>query len=321
MLNRYKIIGSFLLLSGVMLATGCKKVETPDPMGGAGTTIVKLPSEENYNIAFVELKSGAQTINLLELRRDIPNEGELNKTMKIVVKEDQEIINAYNVQNGTNYLALPATSYTADPANPKSGSTYTVSMAPGEFVKQLKVTFPNATVLDPNERYAVGLALVSADQGGKISEVLKYCLVEVGVKNKYDGHYEVTGSMVDLTSAALTGKYPFEADLETVDANTVLMYHTGAPFTGYYHPILNGTTVSAYGNYAVTIEFNENTIVDMYNGYGQGAGNRWGFLDATGVNTFDPATKTIKMKYTMNQPDAGTVRTRFNETFKYLGPR
>jgi len=321
MLSRYKTIGSFLLLGSVMLAIGCKKVETADPMGDAGTTIVKLPSEEGYNIAFVELKSGTQTINLLELRRDIPSEGELNKTMKVVVKEDQEIINAYNVQNGTNYLALPGTSYTADPANPKSGNTYTVSMAPGEFVKQLRITIPDATVLDPNERYAVGLTLVSADQGAKISEVLKFCLVEVGVKNKYDGHYEVTGTMVDLTSAALVGKYPFECDLETVDANTVLMYHTGAPFTGYYHPILNGTAVSAYGNYAVTLEFNDNTIVDMYNGYGQGAGSRWGFLDATGVNTFDPATKTIKIKYTMNQPDAGTVRTRFNETFKYLGPR
>ncbi len=304
-----------------MLTIGCKKVDTPDPMGDAGTTIVKLPSEEGYNIAFVELKSSAQTINLLELRRDIPSEGELNKTMKVVVKEDQEVINAYNIAHQTSYLALPANSYTADPANPKSGNSYTVSMNPGEFVKQLRVTIPNATVLDPSERYAVGFVLISVDQNGKISQVLKSCLVEVGVKNKYDGHYKVTGTMVDLANSALTGKYPFEADLETVDANTVLMYHTGAPFTGYYHPILNGTAVSAYGNFAVTLEFNENTIVDMYNGYGQGAGSRWGFLDPTGVNTYDPATKKIKVKYTMNQPDVGTVRTRFNETFEYLGPR
>ena len=241
--------------------------------------------------------------------------------MKVVVKDDQEIINAYNVQNGTNYIPLPASSYTVDPANPKSGNTYTVTMAPGEFAKNLRITFPNATVLDPNERYAVGFVLVSADQGSKLSEVMKFCMVEVGVKNKYDGHYEVLGSMVDLTSAALTGKYPFEVDLETVDANTVVMFHTGNPL-GYYHPIMNGTTVSVYGNYTAEIKFNDNnTIASLVNGYGQGAGSRWGALDPTGVNTYDPATKIITVKYTMNQPDAGTVRTKFDETFRYLGPR
>lgn len=194
MLQRYKILNSLLVLSMVMLVIGCSKVDTVDDVGGAGQTLVKLPSEDGFNLAFVELKSASQTINLLEIRRDIPNEGELNKTMKIVVREDPALVAAYNSQHPTvSYTILPGTSYTADPANPKTGTDYTVTMAPGEFVKQLRITFPDATVLDPNKRYAVGLVLASIDQTGKISTVLNSSVVEVGVKNKYDGVYHATG--------------------------------------------------------------------------------------------------------------------------------
>jgi hypothetical protein len=60
------------------------------------------------------------------------------------------------------------------------------------------------------------------------------------------------------------------------------------------------------------------------NAYGQPASNgRYAQLDPTGVNTWDPVTKTLKVKYFMFQPSVIAVgpRVSFNETFTYVGVR
>lgn len=308
-----------LLFTGVViLGYSCKKVDTPKAMGDAGTTIVKIPSnDDNVSLAFVELTTAAQSTNLLQVRRDIPNQGDLSKTQTVVLAYDFDMVTDYD----PTVLEAPPGSYTFDASNPASGNSITLTFAPGEFVKYLKVNVPDGTVFDPNEVYGAGFTITNVDQGGKISAEKGKVVVIIGAKNRYDGHYEVTGTLVDVQVPSISGKFPFEVDLETVDANTVYMYHTGSPFTGYYHPILSGTANSAYGNFAVTIEFSGDNIVDVYNGYGQGTGSRWGFLDPTGVNTVDPATKNFKIKYVMNQPDAATLRTQYDENFRYISPR
>lgn len=186
-----------VLFGIIMLAIGCTKVDKVEDLGGAGQTLVKLPSDKGFHLAFVELKSTTQTINLLELRRDIPNEGELNKTMKVTLKEDPALVATYNSKlpaGATPLTLLPEASYTPDPANPKAAGVYTVTFGPGEFAKQVRLTFPNATNLNPNNRYGQGYVLASVDQNGKISKVLFSTVVEVSVKNQYDGDYQAKGT-------------------------------------------------------------------------------------------------------------------------------
>ncbi len=313
---------TLLLLSSVLFVFSCKKPGV-EPLGDAGTTIVKLPSDEGYNLIAIELKPTSQTFNVLEIRRDVANESQLNSTIKVVVSEDASIITDYNTEHSTSYIALPSSAFTVDPSNPRTGSDYTVTFNPGEFYKTVKITVPNATVLDPNNQYAVGFKIQSIDGQGKISEAMKVALVEVALKNQFDGHYSVSGTLQDLAAPTITGSFPFKANLETVSANEVILYHTGTPFTGYYHPISSGGAGSAYGSFApvFVIDPATNKVTEVYNAYGQPASNgRSGALDPAGINTWDPVTKTLKVSYFLLQPGT-TVRTKFTEVFTYLGPR
>jgi BT_3987-like, N-terminal domain len=321
---------TFFVLTGLLFSS-CEKVEVAKPLGDRGQTIVKFmtsPNDNgsNYNLVTIELLTTPQTLGLIDIRRDVPNETELNKTLTVTIKEDPSVISTFNNVNNTPLVALPAGSYTADPSNPRTGSDYSVTFQPGEISKVLKIKVTNASTMDLSKRYAIGLTMLVTVTGadGRVSFDNRSTVVEIGPKNKWDGHYKVTGTMVDNTSAALTGSYPFEANLETASANEVILYHTGSPFTGYYHPILSSGSGSAYGNFVpvFVIDPTTNKVVDVYNGYGQHAmpQDRSGKLDPAGINTWDPVNKILKVSYFMLQPGT-TVRTTFNEVFTYLRPR
>lgn len=135
--------------------------------------------------------------------------------------------------------------------------------------------------------------------------------------NKYDGNYTMTGTMIDYTNSALSGKYPANVALITQSANSVAMWDLDY-VRGYGHRILSGTSDSWYGDFAPVFTFDaNNNVTSVTNRYGQPAGNgRSGELDPSGVNKWDPATKTLKVKYWMNQP-GNTHRTLFDETFTW----
>lgn len=309
-------------LYGIILtaAWGCTKVDTPEPMGDAGNIIVKIPSEDGLAVVGINLKAEPQTVNFVEVRRDIANSNQLNKEVKVVLTYDFSIVDEYNEEHEMELEAAPQGSFSYNSANPASGNNINLTFAPGEFVKYVKIDVPDATVFDPAIAYGVGYKITSADQDAKISADLGKVVMQLGVKNRFDGRYRVTGSLVDLTAATITAKSPFDMHLVTVDANTVEMYYP--PREEYYHPIISAGAESVYGNFSVVVKIgDDNKVISVVNGWGQGTGSRWGVLDASGVNTYDPATKSFKIKYTMNQPSASAVRTQFDETWTYLGER
>ena len=164
----------------------------------------------------------------------------------------------------------------------------------GEVV--VPITITKAT-LDPSKQYALGLKITNVSEG-VISATGGYFVVKFLVKNKYDGLYRVTGTMVDLTSASLTGNYPLEFELRSTGANTSAVFDHG---TGTQtHLILSGGAPSQYGSFGLNLTFDllTNKITSVVNSYGQPASNgRSAGLDPTGINAYDPATKTIRIKY------------------------
>ena len=311
-----------LMCSMSLLFASCKKDDIEE-LGDAGQTIVKIPSDDGVNLIAMDLVSTAQNINLLEIRRDVHSEASLNSTLTVKVVEDPQGVADYNAAHNTNYTVLPTTAYTIDPSNPKVGNEYTVTFAPGEFVKYIKVQVPDATVLNPNSKYATFFTISSVEGNGKASADLDASLVEVGVKNRWDGVYKVTGTMVDLTNATLTGYYPLTFELRTTGANTVAVFDKSQGTQT--HLILSGTSLSQYGSYGLNLTFDPatNKITSITNSYGQLSGGfqRSAALDPTGVNAYDPVTKTIKIKYLLQQGAGFTTRTIFDETWVYTGPR
>ncbi len=95
------------------------------------------------------------------------------------------------------------------------------------------------------------------------------------------------------------------------------------------HPITSAGAASYYGSFGLILDFDLATgkITAIKNYYGTppnyvAANTRSAELDPSGVNTYDAATKTIKIKYWMNQPSVITPhRTAFDETWVYSGDR
>jgi hypothetical protein len=311
---------TLLTVSVVALVFGCKKPDIAEQADGKGQTIVRIPSNDGVKLIAIDLASTSQTFGVLDVNKEAVSESVLNTASKVVITEDPTIISAYNTAHGTTYIGLPTTAFTIDPANPKVGNDYTLTFNPGEFFKQLKITVPNATVLDPNKKYAIGFK-ISSVEGGKISASENTVLVEVGLKNKWDGVYKVTGTMVDLTSATLTGNYPLTWELRTSGSNTLAVYDKS---TGTQtHLILSAGAASQYGSFGlnITIDPATNKITSVVNSYGQPASNgRSAGLDPSGVNAYDPATKTFKIKYYLLQPGTA-IRTTFDETWVFSGVR
>lgn len=312
---------TFLTIGSIALMLGCKKPDIAVQADGKGPTIVRMSPASGFKLVSIDLANAPQTFSIADIYRDAPGEAALNSTSKVVITENASIIAAYNAAHNTNYIALPASAFTIDPGNPKVGSDYTLTFGPGDFYKQLKITIPNATVLDPNKKYAFGFMIASVDNNGKISASDNELVVEVGLKNRWDGVYTVTGTMVDLTSASLTGYYPLTWELRTTGSNTLAVFDKSQGTQT--HLIYSGTSLSQYGSFGlnITIDPATNKITGIVNSYGQPSANgRSAALDPTGINAYDPATKTIKIKYFMLQPGT-TVRTTFDETWVFSGVR
>ncbi|HJS54436.1 MAG TPA: hypothetical protein VJ765_07835, partial [Chitinophagaceae bacterium] len=184
----------------------------------------------------------------------------------------------------------------------------------------------NTVTLDPTEVYGIGLKLSGVNpSSAKIASTLNSIVLLFTVKNRWDGEYEVTGTMVDVASASLTGLFPMTYWMITSGALTCDGFDP-VWWEDYFIPIKSGTAVSGYGSYSPVFYFdNNNNIVDVKNIYGQPAGNgRYAELDPSGENKYDPATKTIKVKFFMFHPSAVPLpdpRVYFDWTMVYKKPR
>ncbi|NLU90737.1 DUF4998 domain-containing protein [Chitinophaga sp. Ak27] len=127
--------------------------------------------------------------------------------------------------------------------------------------------------------------------------------------------YTCTGQMIDHTNGSLTGPYPWNVTLRPTTA-TQLELVDNDETNDVYHKILNGGNGSYYGSFGVVFNLDNNyRVISVVNKYGQPSSNgRSAELDPSGINKFDPSTRTLKVKYWMNQPGA-THRTSFDETF------
>lgn len=249
---------------------------------------------------------------------------------------DNSLLTNYNTANGTSIIAANAASVTVPS---------TVVIKAGERFTTVRIAINNTTLLNPNLEYGFGLKIISASNGVKLTSNLNQVFVSFTVKNKYDGVYTVTGTFVDYTNATFTGLYPRTYTLVTTGANTVDVSQVinGELVPGYLFNA-NGSN-SYFGNYGIEATFDVATdkLTDVRNYYGNpqrpatGVGDpsggtgppsytssngRRAGLDPTGINKYDPATKTVYAKYFLYQASSpGGVRGLITETMVFVRPR
>ena len=237
--------------------------------------------------------------------------GTAPEDITVTLSSDAATLAKYNTENGVTKVVPPGTVVTF----PTS-----VVIKKGTNLTTVEAKITVSSDFNFNAAYGVPVK-ISQVSNGIISGNFGNAVYSFGVRNKFDGNYTVTGTMVDYANAGLTGRYPMSIGMVTSGANTVRMYDY--VIGGVYHSI-STPGLSYYGSFGVEFTIDaSNNITKVINVYGQPAGNgRSAELDPSGVNKYDPATKTFKVKYWMNQPSVITPhRVSFDETIVYTGVR
>jgi Domain of unknown function (DUF1735) len=313
------LIKATLVLSVIGVFNACTKVDTPQPLGDKGQTIVKTmfdQADDNgrlYRIVNIGLVSTPQDIEMIDVRRDIPNETELGKTMKVIIKDAPGAVSDYNAANGKSYIPLPPGSFTVDAANPRVGTDYTMTFGPGEFAKWLKIKLLDALSLDLTKTYAMGFTITSADNNGHIAAKQNTIVVEVGVKNQWDGIYKITGDFTH-PNACFTGLFggaansgDLEISLITTGSNSVKR-----DFFSYENAFCWNNCTSVLTLFVAVPRYNISSTTNAVT-ITPGPGNNVVFDNYS--MSYDPVNKQFNFQYGWNG-------SRFlNEKLKYLRPR
>jgi hypothetical protein len=319
---------SFVCASALLVVagTGCLKDEYYEdglavPKISESPKVVEImgapegtTSYQSSSGVFFDISPNDTTVNLVTVRlaSDQPADRDIQVTLD-TVGAFETIIQPYNDTNHTHFEPLPEGKFTLTPGN------MVVTIPAGQREGSLQITAKPNDYLGGS--YAIGFKIKSvSDPSYIISGNFNNSFVIVGTKNQYDGVYEITGTMVDIVNPALSGRYPSEIHLVTTGPNSNAMFF---PFyADFYHPISNAGSLSVYGLYSPEFTFGpDGTVTEVVNYYGQPADNgRSAAIDPTGINKYDLATREMKVSYFLLQPGT-SVRTSFNETFRYVGPR
>lgn len=318
----YKVLAGLLGCFIIFFVTGCLKDKYSDE-GLAGFTInssdkiVEIEGPVSGTVPYsstntISLSSSAKDTTFSLITIQVANDQPVSQDVQVTLKMDSTLVTAYNDTTGNGYKL------------PSSGlyrfSNLTVTIVKGSREGYLQMTTKPAELASGD--YAFGFRIVSvSDPSYKISGNFNNQVVIVGVKNKYDGHYTVTGTFFDKSNAAFTGRYPMDIYLITTGANSVVMYDNVIGTQA--HSFNNAGSTSYYGSFAPVFTFDaSDNVLNVVNYYGQPAGNgRSGSLDA-GTNKWNAGNRSIDVNYFMLQPTVATpYRTSFQEHFTYVGPR
>jgi hypothetical protein len=322
MKKRIYLITTLLLSAAVLTMSSCLKDPRAQDFSNVGT-LVELPLEayNGLNALIPEALPILTTPQTIPVVVNIASPKPLSTAITVTLAIDQAALTAYNHANGldtggnTPYTLLPANTYTI--------SSLTVTIPAGQRTGTVNVMV-NTSLVDPSGAFVLPLSIT--DGGGQKISNYKTVLLNVQAKNKYDGTYTVDGSMVDVVNPAIVGKYPVDYYLETMTANSDVMFDFNYA-SSFYHEITSGGATNVYGNFAPVFTFdasgNITSVVDYY-GQGTNSSGRSAVLDPTGVNKYTTGTpgaagSVFKVKYIMIQ--AGSPRTTFDETWTYKGSR
>jgi hypothetical protein len=201
---------------------------------------------------------------------------------------------------GTVYDLMPTENYAIP--------NLTVTIPKGERRAQISLTvFPDK--FDFSKNFAIPLRIVSASSG-IISQNFGVAILAIGVRNNYDGIYEIVGGSITRNSATgpdlvLGGNYDPELtmNLVTLGSNTVAIepvWKDGSGVGG-----ITGTQLSInQTTNAVTVTSTGNNT--LKNTPGQ-------------LNVYDPATREFTLNFDWGA--APSTRIISNLKLRYVGPR
>lgn len=333
-----KLFNYFLIASLATISlVACVKKEVT-PLGNEGEQFLKIQEAPEAKI-FSEPYTGVKPVALFSLIRSSANEAQAAKATNFKITAGTKAdVDAYNTEHETDFELLPDSLYTMANGITKSGSTYTVPFASGDFAKEFTISL-NGSKWDLSKKYAMKYTITDS-AGVNLNEGNKEIMVLIAIANRWDGVYEVTdGTFTDVGNPAwrhvnidyAAGGYAKQVyHLETLSATECIVYDATL-YNNYYCVFGTGAPgYSGFGTFAAIFEFDPatNKVIKVTNAYGQdyGSNKRGGRLDPTGVNTWSAGI--LKIKYNMTQKAnyaaavaPNYVRATWDETWKRKSSR
>ncbi|RYY15814.1 MAG: DUF1735 domain-containing protein [Chitinophagaceae bacterium] len=198
---------------------------------------------------------------------------------------------------------LPAGTYRVDP-------TFTIKA--GERADTVNVYIQNASALDASVVYGLGVKLNTVDGGYAIPANLRSLAFSLGVKNKYDGVYDLAiltrGWAAYGISENVSNIYPADDDgksigMESRGPNAVALINYWAE-TNLQPGFTDAQSPTQFGAAEPLFTFNPVTdaLVDVTNlAPDDGRGRAFAMNPAVTTSRFDPATRTIYAAYLLKQ--------------------
>lgn len=225
----------------------------------------------------VALEFGTQFIevDLTELR--IPPRAAMNKSVQVKIAESNALVVA------AGYSTLPPGAYSI------LSFDYTLTPTVRKFPVRIRVN-PSALV---GGSYAIGLVIQQVSEG-EISQNAKEIVVEVKVKNDYEGEYHATGLRLLYAGSTIASGIASQFDIDddkylyTIDQNTVETDVADLIGSGWMFLEVDPTTFN------VTVK--PSTISPTF------------LLSNNGPCTYNPATRTFTLNYKYFNA-AGNLRT------------
>ena len=275
-----------------------------------GAIITMSAAQSPLTAVAVNFVSTSQTTLLTGIAYDADQPtGKDIKVTTTIAPDMAALITAWNTANpGSPLTALPTSVYTIP--NP------VVTIAAGTRIADLKITIPNATLLDVSTTYGLAITIASNDGGIGISSNLKTALFAVSAKNKYDGVYRLTLSLSGWSAYGIgdgvSGVFPPDIHLITAGAtsltlnapNSATAQGTGLLQPGWTGGIGSITGYTAFGATTpkYTFDGSNDKLTAVVNTTPDDGRGRTLFLDpAITTSRYDPSTKTIYASYVMTQ--------------------
>lgn len=292
-----KILSSSLLVAVLAVAfTGCLKDKGFDN----GTYGINDPDTQPPGVGFpfgvnakndigVDLTNTPQTINGLayvNLEAGNPASSDVHITLS---NNTTALLTAYNAANGTAILPMPTALYSFPTA---------MTIPAGARNAQVAITISDASGLNPNNQYAIGITIASVDGGYTIASNLKNLFIVIGVKNQYDGKYNMKGQNYHPSANPTFTGFQTSVEMWTTGPNKVKIYW---PLAGAFAgpAWLGGLSYFALQEPEITVNQSTNAITVQNTAAGAttfyAMGN--GFNNLGYNSRWVPATKTMFFNY------------------------
>lgn len=276
---------SLLLVVGF---TSCVKddfIDEDTRLKDQGTTYLRLfdgPVKATYSLPYKEVRK----VKVLEVRRDANDAAHLNTAITFDLTASAQVLAAYNTDNKASLVAMPTSMYTFSAGQSGIAQTstgYSITLNSGEFVKELYVDIDGSKWTDISVKYAFAYTLGSA-AGTKTLSAQGSIVSFFGIQNIYQGTYASVGFFTHPTAAS-SRDIARDKDLVTINETTCETEFADLGGSGY----MMWLRVNA-----------DNTVTVIPKGSTPAT------MQMSGVNKYDPATKSFTLNYLY--PGAGGNR-------------